>query len=101
MTEAEFDATIGPKFAALAQECLAAGIDVVMVAEYAPDERAETRVISEKSSLAMKMLSLLAAAGSNIDRFVISFARMCRHDGIDTSNCIVMRPYTENEESQA
>lgn len=98
MTGAEFDATLGLKFAALAQECLAAGIDVVMVAEYAPDERAETRVIGEKSSLAMKTLSLLAAAGSNIDRFVISFARMCKRDGIDTSGCIVLHRFTGHEE---
>ncbi len=90
MTEAEYDALLAPKFAALAQEAADLGCDVVAVVEYAPGQRAETRTVGQDSSLAMKLLTFCAAAGQNLDAFFINVARHCNKHGIDTSSSMVM-----------
>ena|ERR1700677_4291556 len=92
MTNEEwYDTDAAPKLRDLANQAGARGMSFAAVVEYAPDHRGRTTLLGPHAGLAMKMLTLCAAAGENIDGFVIALARHCREKGIDTSASIVMQ----------
>lgn len=93
MSEAIYDEQIVPLLLQAAKICEEHGLPMVTVVEYADGVRGETRTISDESSLAMRMLSLLAAAGNNLDRFLINVIRLCNKEGISLDESMFLRQY--------
>lgn len=91
MTNEEwYDKEAAPKLRALIDDIRARGMSAVAVIEYAPDHRRRTVLLGPHAGLSMKMLALCAAAGENIDGYMIALTRHCREHGIDTSASMVM-----------
>lgn len=92
MTNEEwYDKELAPKLRELADQAGARGMSFVSVVEYAPDHRSRTTLLGPHAGIAMKMLTLCAAAGENVDGYMIALTRHCRENGIDTSASMVMR----------
>jgi hypothetical protein len=89
--EAWLDAELGPKLRELAKLCGERGMSFVAVVEYGPGERSRTTRLAPDAGLAMRMLTLCAAAGENVDGYMINLIRYCREKGVDTSASMVMR----------
>lgn len=75
MSEAWYDEELAPKLVEIGKLCEARGIPFVAVVEYAPGERGETRYLPDSAGLCMKMLSMLASAGDNVDGYLIGLSR--------------------------
>lgn len=94
MTNEEwYDKEAAPKIRALLDEASARGMSGVVVIEYAPGHRGRSSRMGPHAGLAMKMQALCAAAGENIDGYVINLARHCREHNIDTSASIIMQHF--------
>ena len=92
MTNEEwYDNELASKLRDLANQAGARGMSFVSVVEYAPEHRSRTTLLGPHAGLAMKMLTLCAAAGENIDGYMIALARYCNEHKIDSSASIVMR----------
>jgi hypothetical protein len=84
------DKEAAPKLRARFDEAGKRGMSGVAVIEYAPNHRSRTTLLGPHAGLAMKMLSMCAAAGENIDGYVISLMRYCQEKGVDMSDSMVM-----------
>jgi len=82
MSEQEYDEEIAPLLLKAAKRCEELGYPIVAVVEYGGGERGETRFVPEEATLAMRMLSMLAGSGNNIDLFLINLLRHCNKNGI-------------------
>jgi hypothetical protein len=96
-----YDKEAAPRLRALIEEASARGMSAVAVIEYAPGHRGRTSKMGPHAGLAMKMLTLCAAAGENIDGYVINLARYCREHKIDTSASIIMQHFGSANETGA
>lgn len=96
-----YDKEAAPKLRDLANEAGARGMSFIGVVEYAPDHRARTTLLGPHGGLAMKMLTLCAVAGENIDGYMISLIRYCREKGVDTKASIVMRMMDSQSDAEA
>lgn len=92
MTNEEwYDKELAPKLREMADQAGARGMSFVSVVEYAPEHRSRTTLLGPHAGLAMKMLTLCAAAGENIDGYMIALTRHCLEHKIDTSASMIMR----------
>jgi hypothetical protein len=90
MSEQWYDAEIAPKLAEIGKLCEARGVPFFAAVEYAPQARGETRYMPDDAGLCMKMLTMLCAAGENVDGFMIGLSRYCARKGIDMSSSMFL-----------
>jgi hypothetical protein len=93
MSEAIYDEQIAPLLQQAGKICEQHGLPMVAVVEYAKEARGETRVLPEGAGLAMFMLSMLAASGNNIDRFLINVIRFCNKEGVPLDQSMFLKQY--------
>ncbi|MGG4053529.1 hypothetical protein ABEW79_17960 [Delftia tsuruhatensis] len=94
MTEAIYDEQIAPLLRQAGKLCEQHGLAMVAVVEYDKEARGETRLLPDGAGLAMHMLSMLAASGNNIDRYLINVIRFCKEEGISLEQSMFLRQYT-------
>ena len=93
MSEAIYDEQIAPLLMQAGKLCEQHGLAMVAVVEYDKEKRGETRCLPEGSGLAMRMLSMLAASGNNIDRFLTGVIRFCNREGIPLDESMFIGKY--------
>lgn len=93
MTEAIYDEQIAPLLKQAGKLCEQHGLAMVAVVEYDKEARGETRLLPDGAGLAMYMLSMLAASGNNIDRYLINVIRYCKAEGISLEQSMFLRQY--------
>jgi hypothetical protein len=98
MSEAIYDEKIAPLLMQAGKLCEEHGLAMVAVVEYEPGKRGETRMLPDGSGLAMKMLSMLAMAGENVDGYMIGLTRYAKKHGIDTSGSIFLSRFGTKEQ---
>ena len=91
MSEAIYDEQIAPLLLQAGKLCEQHDLAMVAVVEYEKEKRGETRVIPDGAGLAMRMLSMLAASGNNIDRFLL-----CNREGMPLEQSMFLRQYADN-----
>lgn len=101
MTNEEwYDKEAAPKLSAIFDEAEARGMSGVAVIEYGPGHRGRMHRMGPHAGLAMYMLAMCAAAGENIDGYVINLARHCRKNKIDTSASIIMQHFGSQSDGE-
>ena len=93
MSEAIYDAQIAPLLLQAGQLCEQHGLAYVAVVEYSKEQRGETRILPDGAGLAMHMLSMLAASGNNIDRYLMAVIKFCNQEGIPLDASMFLRQY--------
>ena len=85
-----YDEVIAPKLMEIGKICTEKGIPFLAVAEYAPGEVGETRMIAPDECLKMVMIRHCTKTAPNIDGYCIGLLRYANEKGIDTGASIVM-----------
>lgn len=89
--EAWYDVEIAPALAALAKRCNERGMSFVAVVEYQPGDRGGTYCMTKDAGLEMRMIHLAAQTVPNVDDYIMSLAKFCNANGVDTGSSFVMR----------
>lgn len=100
MSEAIYDEQIAPLLLQAGKLCEQHGLAMVAVVEYEREKRGETRVLPDGAGLAMLMLSMLAASGNNIDRFLMSVIRFCNREGMPLEQSMFLRQYADKQSKE-
>ena len=100
MSEAIYDEQIAPLLLQAGKLCEQHGLAMVAVVEYEKEKRGETRVIPDGAGLAMRMLSMLAASGNNIDRFLLGVIRFCNREGMPLEQSMFLGQYADKQSKE-
>ena len=98
MSEAIYDEQIAPLLLQAGKLCAAHSLAFVAVVEYGKEERGETHLLPDGSGLAMHMLSMLAASGNNVDRFLLAVIKFCNQEGIPLDSSMLLKQYSKPSE---
>lgn len=93
MSEAIYDEQIAPLLMQAGKLCEEHGMALVAVVEYEDGKRGETRTLPEDCGLAMRMLSILAGNGNNVDGYLMGLIKYCNREGISLDQSIFLREY--------
>lgn len=98
MSEAIYDEQIAPLLMQAGRICEQHGLAMVAVVEYENGRRGEARLLPDGAGLAMRMLSMLAANGANVDGFLIGLIRFCNQEGISLDQSMFLNKFKAKQE---
>jgi len=98
VSESIYDEQIAPLLLQAGKLCEQHGLAMAAVVEYEKEKRGETRVLPDGAGLAMVMLSMLAASGNNIDKFLMGVIRHCNQEGIPLDQSMFIGKYGTHKE---
>lgn len=90
MSEKIYDEEIAPMLMQVGKRCEDLGLSMVAVVEYEYDKRGTTRTIAEDAGLAMRIVSMAASAGQNVDSLMIGILRYCKANDIPTDSSMFL-----------
>lgn len=91
--EVWYDTEIAPALNTLAKRCRERGMAFLAVVEYQPGDRGGTYYLTKDAGLEMRMLHLAAQTVPNVDGYIMSLAKFCKANGVDTGASFVMKRF--------